>query len=344
MLPSHRRAMRDIESCRTEALGGQVYVCGECREVRYSYHSCKNRHCPKCQGEAAERWLMRQDELRLPVPYFLLTFTLPSGLREVARRHQKAVYGLLFRASAAAVQELARDRRLMGGEIGMVGVLQTWSRDLAYHPHVHYLVAGGGLSEDGRRWRPAREGFFLPVKALSRLFRGKYRDGLKGEGWFGEIPQEVWFCNWVVHCEPVGDGQAALKYLAPYIFRVALSNGRLKRLADGRVTFSYRESGTGRARECTLGAEAFIHRFLQHVLPKGFVKVRYYGLFSASKRARLALARGILGAPKLSRQAEARGRAGPGLKCPKCGSEMRCVQRLEPRGPPWHLEGMRWAA
>lgn len=344
MLPSHRRAMRDIESCRTERLGGQVYICRDCQEIRYSYHSCKNRHCPKCQGEAAERWLGRQVDLRLPVPYFLLTFTLPAGLREAARRHQRAVYGLLFRASAAAMQELARDRRLVGGEIGMVGVLQTWSRNLAYHPHVHYLVAGGGLTEDERAWRSAREGFFLPVKALSRLFRGKFRAGLKGAAWFGEIPGATWHQEWVVHCEPVGDGRAALKYLAPYIFRVALSNHRLRRLEGGRVTFSYRDGESGEERECTLEVETFIHRFLQHVLPKGFVKVRYYGLFSASKRARLALARAILGVVKPTRRNEPRGGSEPWIRCPKCGKEMRCVQRLEPRGPPVSLEGIRWAA
>ena len=345
MLPSHRRAMRDIENCRTERLGGQVYVCRDCDEVRYSYHSCKNRHCPKCQQEAAERWLARQQDLRLPVPYFLLTFTLPEGLREAARRHQRTVYGLLFRASAAAVQKLACDRRFVGGEIGMLGVLQTWARDLSYHPHVHYLVAGGGLGEDGRTWVPARDGFFLPVKALSILFRAKVRDGLSRAKWFAEIPEEVWRCDWVVHCQPVGNGQAALKYLAPYIFRVALSNGRLRRLEGGRVTFTYRDSASGAERDCTLEVEEFIRRFLQHVLPKGFVKVRYYGLFSGKKRRLLALVRGILGAARLPARASSTGRSeAAGLGCPRCGKEMRRVERLSPRGPPPLREGIRWAA
>jgi len=345
MLPSHRRAMRDIENCRTETLGGHVFICPECGEVRYSYHSCKNRHCPKCQHEAAERWLARQQELHLPVPYFLLTFTLPEGLRKAARRHQRTVYDLLFRASAAALQKLARDRRFVGGEIGMVGVLQTWARDLSYHPHVHYLVAGGGLAEDGCTWLPARDRFFLPVKALSILFRAKFRDGLSRAKWFTEIPEEVWRCDWVVHCQPVGNGQAALKYLAPYIFRVALSNGRLRRLQGGRVTFTYRDSASGAERECTLKVEEFIRRFLQHVLPKGFVKVRYYGLFNGRKRRRLARARRILGGAGLPARASSTRRLEPaGLHCPRCGKAMSRVQRLEPRGPPPLREDIAWAA
>lgn len=335
MLPSHRRAMRDIEDCRTETLGGHVYFCRDCDEVRYSYHSCKNRHCPKCQHEAAERWLARQQELRLPVPYFLLTFTLPEGLREVARRHQRTVYDLLFRASAAALQKLACDRRFVGGEIGMVGVLQTWARDLSYHPHVHYLVAGGGLAEDGRAWLPSRKSFFLPVKALSPVYRAKFREGLSRENWFQEVPEPVWCQDWVVHCQPVGSGVAALKYLAPYIFRVALSNRRLSRLADGRVTFNYRHSGSGGTRFRTLSAEEFIRRFLQHVLPKGFVKVRYYGLFSAGKRRLLAAVRKLLGRLQAADFAPKAAKLQPmELRCPLCGKAMQWVRAIQPRGPP----------
>jgi ribosomal protein L37AE/L43A len=171
LLASHRRAMRAIESCRTEALGGHVYLCPECEQARYRYHSCKNRHCPKCQQQDTERWLNQQQNLRLPVPYFLLTFTLPGALRGIARRHQKRLYQLLFRASAEATQQLARDPRWVGGQVGLLGVLQTWSRDLSFHPHIHYLVPGGGWAGEGRSWLPSRKSFFLPVKALSVLFR-----------------------------------------------------------------------------------------------------------------------------------------------------------------------------
>lgn len=335
MLPSHRRAMRDIESCRTEELGGHVYLCSHCERKQYSYHSCKNRHCPKCQQNAAQGWLERQQELRLPVPYFMLTFTLPEGLRRVARRNQKTIYNLIFRASAAATQQLAQDSRFVGGRIGMIGVLQTWTRDLNYHPHVHYLVPGGGLAEEGESWHQSRKSFFLPVKPLSILYRAKFRDALRGTDLFEDVPAEVWVQDWVVHCQPVGSGVAAFKYLAPYIFRVALSNRRLHKLAGDQVTFSYRDSGIGGLRFRTLGAEEFIRRFLQHVLPKGFVKVRYYGIFSPGKRRTLALIRRLLGMLHekiLSRELPKRDRRE--LKCPACGRELRWLGSLQPRVRP----------
>jgi len=332
MLPSHRRAMRDIERCRTEALGGHVYLCPHCERKRYSYHSCKNRHCPKCQQNAAQGWLVRQQELRLPVPYFLLTFTLPQGLRSIARRNQKTVYNLLFRTSAAATQQLAMDPRFVGGRIGMIGVLHTWTRDLNYHPHVHYLVPGGGLAENGEGWLPSRKSFFLPVKPLSIIFRAKFRDALQKIDLFEEAPAEVWVQDWVVHCQAVGSGVAALKYLAPYIFRVALTNRRLHRLTVDQVTFSYRASGSGDIRFRTLGAEEFIRRFLQHVLPKGFVKVRYYGFFSPGKRRMLAAIRRLLGKFSAARSSHEQAKCvRPELRCPACGSVMRWLQSLQPR-------------
>ncbi len=251
MPPSHLDAMTDIEQCRTEALGGQVYQCPECGEKRYSYHSCQNRHCPKCQNAAGQEWLEQQQALLLPVPYFLLTFTLPEELREVARSHQKLVYGLLFRASAAAAQQLAQDPRFVGGTLGMVGVLHTWTRALIYHPHVHYVVPGGGLAPDGSAWRPAREDFLLPVRALSVLFRAKFRDALRQTEFFAQVPAEVWTQDWVVHCQPVGNGAGALKYLAPYIFRVAISNRRILSLEDDQVTFGYTDARSGQRKTCT---------------------------------------------------------------------------------------------
>ncbi len=343
MLPSHRRAMGDIESCRTEILGGHVYLCPDCEGKSYSYHSCKNRHCPKCQGDAAQGWLEQQEKLRLPVPYFLLTFTLPQELRRIVRRHQKTLYNLLFRTSAAASQQLAQDPRFAGGQIGMVGVLHTWARNLTYHPHVHYLVPGGGLAEEGESWLQSRKSFFLPVKALSILFRAKFRDALKKTDWFEEIPEEVWTRDWVVHCQPVGSGVAALKYLAPYIFRVALSNRRIRRLEDERVTFCYKAPDRKDTRFCTLRAEEFIRRFLQHVLPRGFVKVRYYGFFSSGNRGLLARIRLLLGKFRLTRRTHQQ--AGTNQlerRCPTCGSVMRLLQSLQPRVRPppgcWFLE------
>lgn len=292
MLPSHWRAMRDIERCRTPALGGHIYECPACAQKQYLYHSCRNRHCPKCQQDKAQRWLEAQKEQLLPVPYFLLTFPLPGGLRSVARSHQRLIYHLLFRASAQAVQQLAQDEQRIGGQMGMLGLLHTWGRSLVYHPHVHYLVPGGVIAADGR-WRPSRANFLLPVKALSKLMRGKFRDALRQADpeIFAEVPAKVWRQDWVVHCQPVGKGLNAVRYLAPYIFRVAISNRSIVRLAKGKVTFRYRATDTGTLKTCSLPAQEFIRRFLQHVLPRGFVKVRYYGFLSPGQRPRLAALR-----------------------------------------------------
>jgi hypothetical protein len=337
---SHHVAMRAIEQCRTEVLGGHVYQCHECDEVQYSYHSCKNRHCPKCQNGAADQWLERQGDLLLPAPYFMVTFTMPASLRRLVRSHQKRLYNMLFRTSAAALQKLASDPRFVGGQIGMVGVMHTWKRDLNYHPHVHYLVPAGGLSEDGRTWLPVKKDFLVPVKPLSILFRAKFRDALKKTELFAEVPNETWTQDWVVHCRPVGNGLAALKYLAPYIFRVAISNNRILKLENGQVTYRYVASDTGKTSYCTVTAEEFIRRFLQHVLPKGFIKVRYYGFFSSGNRHRLLQARKLLGDCRSSRLSDGhQARATPleqVLCCPKCGQVMQLTQTLRPqrRRPP----------
>ena len=293
MLPSHLRAMQDIEQCRTATLGGQVYYCQQCNEQRYSYHSCKNRHCPKCGNEQANEWLHQQQQLLLPVPHFLVTFTLPAELRAVARSNQKLIYNLLFRASSQALLKLAQDPRFIGARPGMVGVLHTWTRDLRYHPHVHYIVTGGGLTADGR-WVSSRPDFLVPVKALSLIFRAKFRDQLKHSELFNQVDQQAWKKKWVVHSEPVGSGEAAFKYLTPYIFRVAISNNRLRQLHEGQVTFSYKDSATDQLKHCTVTAAEFIRRFLQHVLPHRFIKVRYYGLLSPAHRPLLQKARQLL--------------------------------------------------
>lgn len=336
---SQRQAMQAIEQCRTAVLGGHVYGCDDCGEIQYSYHSCKNRHCPKCQHDAAQQWLAQQQDLLLPVPYFMVTFTLPDELRSLARRQPSLIYNLLFRASAAALQQLAADPRFIGGQIGMVGVLQTWTRDLAYHPHVHYLVPAGALAPDRQSWRPARPAFLVHVKPLSALFRAKFRAVLQKMALLGQLPAETWTKDWVVHCQPVGNGLAALKYLAPYIFRVAISNSRIIKLENGRVTFRYKASHTGHSKSRTLPAEKFIQRFLQHVLPKGFVKVRYYGLFSPAQRHWLRQVRQWLEEVEpvsvvTSSSAEPAALERP-HRCPKCGKPMRWLNSIEPeRGRP----------
>jgi hypothetical protein len=333
LLPSHRRAMQDIETCRTESLGGQVYFCHQCQQQRYSYHSCKNRHCPKCGNDQVNDWLQAQQSLLLPVTHFLVTFTLPAELRPLARSQQKTIYNLLFHASSAALQQLAQDQRFIGGRLGMVGVLHTWTRQLLYHPHVHYIVTGGGLTDDGR-WRSSRQDFLVPVKALSPIFRARFRDALKHTQLFTQVPPRVWRKDWVVHSEPVGSGTQAFQYLAPYIFRVAISNNRLCSLHHGKVTFAYQESATDQLKRCTITAQEFIRRFLQHVLPPRFIKVRYYGLLSPAQRPLLQLARKILSAvtTKLKREVGTTTQPLSLLTCPHCGGPLTLLSPLAPRG------------
>jgi len=343
LLPSHRQAMWAIEHCRTERLGGQVYGCPTCREFQYSYHSCRNRHCPKCQQEQTQHWLKVQQELLLAVPYFFLTFTLPAELRDLVRSNQKSLYSLLFQSSAEAAQKLALDPRYIGGKIGLVGVLHTWTHNLIFHPHIHYLVPGGGLHSDGLTWLPARQGFFLPVQALSILFRAAFKRGLQKLKLFDKVPAKAWRQKWVVHCKPVGDGQAALKYLAPYIHRVAISNRRLLAfenrgsMESSQVTFQYRASDTGQLKKCSLSVEQFFQRFLQHVLPHAFVKVRYFGFFGASVRRKFAALQ-----IRLGRQTPAFAEHQPAdppsahetpskIICPTCGQPMTFQRNLAPK-------------
>ena len=244
ILPSHRQAMRAIEQCRTEALGGQVYVCPDAANaVQLSF--LPQPPLSQMPERQSQEWLEAQQDLLLPVPYFMLTFTLPAALYEIARSNQSLLYNLLFRVSAAATQHLAKDPRFVGGQIGLVGILHTWGRNLAYHPHIHYLVPAGGLAADTQTWLPARQDFLLPVKALSKIFRGKFRQALQKTTLFAQIPPKVWQQDWVVHCKPVGNGRTALKYLAPYIFRVAISNRRLVKFENDQVTFRYRATDTG---------------------------------------------------------------------------------------------------
>jgi hypothetical protein len=295
LLPSQRRALHDIIQCRTAALGGSLYRCDDCGALDYRYHSCRSRHCPKCQTDRAQRWLDRVQERLLPCDYYLLTFTLPAQLRTVAHRHQRSVYGALLREAAATVQRVAADRAWIGGTPGILAVLHTWSRTLDYHPHVHLLVSAGGLTADGAAWiRPAHPRFLLPGYVLSRIFRAKMRDALTRAGVVSNIDARVWHRRWTVHVEQAGTGAHATLYLSRYVYRVALTNQRLERFADGRVTFQYTDARTHTTRSLTLPVDVFLTRFLHHVLPRGFTKVRWYGLLSPSHRADLERARHLI--------------------------------------------------
>ena len=268
-------------------MGGHVYVCPDCHEPEYRYHSCQNRHCPKCMNDRTEKWLEKQKALLLPTHYHLVTFTLPEEFRPVARSNQKIMYRTLFRASAESLKKIAADERYVGGMIGMTGVLHTWRRDLLYHPHVHYIVPGGGYDKMKNQWHPAGLKFLVPVTALSMIFRAKFRDELKKTGLFDKIPGQAWKKSWVVHSKAVGDGEHAFEYIAPYVYRVAISNNRIMKFENGMVTFRYKDSKSKRWKYRTLPALEFIRRYWRHVLPKGFMKVRSFGFLSSAHRKTL---------------------------------------------------------
>ncbi len=335
MPKGHLHAMRDIETCRTAARGGRAFFCPHCTSTHFSYRSCKNRHCPVCQADDASDWLVRQQALLLPVPHILVTFTVPQELRTLVRSNQKTLLNILFRASSAALQLLAADSRFLGGVIGAVGVLHTWTRDLLYHPHVHYLVPAGALA--GPVWKsPRSQGFLVPVRALSVLFRAKFRDAVQKTALSASVAATVWKKAWVVHSKPVGNGEKALLYLARYVFRVAIGNDRIVSDRDGLVTFRYTDSRTNEQKLSTLAADEFLRRFLQHVLPRGFIKVRYYGLFAPRNRALLQTARTLLGRPPgpPSRPPKThRPDRRPPDVCPTCRRPMTLVGLLR-RAPP----------
>ncbi len=281
MPADHHKVIDAISQCRTEAYGSVIYQCEHCGEGHIVPRSCGNRHCPGCQHHKSRQWLQRQLDRQLPGHHFLLTFTVPEQIRPFIRRHQRLAYSALFAASAEAIKTLTTDPRFIGADRpGFFGVLHTWGRQLPYHPHIHYVVPGGALSTRDQQWHPSSLGFLLPVKALSRIFRAKFRDRMNAAGLWDEIAPEVWEADWNVNCQAVGPAEATMKYLAPYVFKVAISNSRIVKVEEGRVFFHYRKPHSSRLRTMALPVMEFIRRFLQHVLPTGFMKVRYYGFLS----------------------------------------------------------------
>ena len=335
MLPSHRKAIQDIIQCRTEQLGGQVWFCENCSQYHYSYHSCKNRHCPTCQNDQADEWIENQKKLLLPTTYFMATFTLPDALRQLAHSNQSIIYTILFRTSAEALQELAQDQRFLGGQIGMIGVLQTWTRDLFYHPHIHYLIPGGALSSHNcqeKKWLRPKNEFLMHVKPLSKLFKGKFKAALKKAGLFKHVPSTAWKQNWVVHIQPVGNGPSAIKYLAPYIFRVAISNRNILSMKKGIVMYRFKETHNNQYRTRTLPVLQFIQLFLQHVLPRGFVKVRYFGFLATKKRHAIQHVKELIG--QLFEHKTRKPKAPRSFTCPHCGKHMILIGEFSKRRAP----------
>ncbi|GFO56250.1 IS91 family transposase [Geomonas sp. Red276] len=337
LLPSHRRALADIGACRTERMGGHVSLCEECGHRHYTYHSCKNRNCPKCHGTEIRTWLEKREAELLPVRYFHLVFTLPGELRDLVRSNQKTLYAILMQSAAEALAKIGLDPRLVGGKLGMLAVLHTWTRALEHHPHVHMLVPAGGLDGDGA-WRPSRKKFLVPVKALSRLFRQRFVKLAKRALPHVTFPQEVWSKEWVVFCRPTFNrAKKVLRYLGRYVHRIAITDNRIVSHQGGTVTFRYQNSGTGSWKTMTLPAKEFLRRYLQHVLPQGFHKVRYYGLLSPANRVTLKRLQLLL-AEMYRRDEEEEPETSKGWepRCPCCQGVMVVVEWLprRARSPP----------
>ncbi len=346
------KVMSAIEACRTEALGGHVAGCANCGHQHIAYNSCKNRHCPKCQGPAARDWMAARAADLLPVEYFHVVFTLPAGIAQIAFWNKKAVYDLPFRTSAETVLILAADARRLGARLGMTAVLHTWGSALTHHPHIHMIVPGGGLSPDGTRWLPCRPGFFLHVRVLSRLFRRLFLEGLlalhrAGElAFFGDLVNLAddasftsWLApfrksEWVVYAKPpFGGPEAVLAYLSRYTHRVAISNNRLVSAEAGTVAFRWKDCRIkhgDQQKVMRLATDEFIRRFLIHVLPDGFHRIRHYGLLaSASRRANIAKIRTLLGATQPVAPPEGAIESVPLTlrePCPCCGAPMRIIE------------------
>jgi hypothetical protein len=355
------KVMSAIERCRTAALGGHVAACQDCGHSHIAYNSCRNRHCPKCQGAAAKDWLAARQVELLPVEYYHVVFTLPAPIADIAYQNKAEIHAILFKAAAETLIAIAADPRHLGARIGLTAVLHTWGSAMTHHPHVHFVVPGGGISLDGERWISCRPGFFLPVRVLSRLFRRLFLEKLTAAHdagclrFFGDLRHladsqafadhlsPLRKIEWVVYAKPPFAGpEAVLAYLSRYTHRVAISNSRLISLDDKKVTFKwkdYRAQGRERYKTMALPIAEFIRRFLTHVLPQGFHRIRHYGLFANGGRTEnLARARELLGmpAPEAEDNHSADDTEPPALAqpCPHCGGAMIVVETFEPGHPP----------
>ncbi|HLJ18816.1 MAG TPA: IS91 family transposase [Stellaceae bacterium] len=355
------KVMTAIETCRTAALGGHVEACEDCGHWRIAYNSCRNRHCPKCQGAAARSWLAEREADLLPIGYFHVVFTLPAEVADIAFTNKALVYDLLFRAASETMLTIAADPRHLGARIGITAVLHTWGSAMTHHPHVHMIVPGGGIARDGTRWISSRPAFLLPVRVLGKLFRRLFLTRLialheTGRlAFFGSLVSltdrraflkhlaPVWKTRWVVYAKPPFAGpQAVLAYLSRYTHRVAISNRRLIAFDERGVTFhykDYRRDGAERQQVMTLDTHEFIRRFLLHVLPRGFHRIRHYGLLASSTRKDgLALARKLLGVIPPVADAETDEPPDNRPPCPCCGGHMTIIETFarwcQPRAPP----------
>jgi hypothetical protein len=353
------KVMSAIESCRTAALGGHVARCEDCAYTTIAYNSCRNRHCPKCQGAAAKEWLADREADLLPVPYYHVVFTLPAAIADIAYQNKAVVYDLLFKVSAEAMLTIAADPKHLGVRIGLTSVLHTWGSAMTHHPHVHMIVPGGGISPDGERWVSCRPGFFLSVRVLSRLFRRLFLEKLMAAHHAGRLSffgdhapltacrafaaylRPLRKIEWVVYSKrPFGGPEAVLAYLSRYTHRVAIANSRLITFDERGVTFKwkdYRIEGRHRYKRMTLASDEFIRRFLIHVLPKGLHRIRHYGLFAKNACAdNIARARELLAAAKPEGQPTAAAVDHNKPSCPCCGGRMIIIEVFERGSTPHH--------
>ncbi len=278
-----RNVIDAICKCRTGELGYAVYQCPKCPHSHHVERSCGNRHCPGCQGNKTLKWLQHQLDNRLPCKYFMLTFTVPEQIREFIHKNQKQAYSVMFESAAYAIKKLSKDKRHIGCDFtGSCAILHTWGRQLQFHPHIHVIIPAGGLDRLKSQWLLSNDEFFLPVRALSKIFRGRFREMIAQKDCGNTIDSSVWKRAWNVHCKPIGSGEMAIKYVARYVFRVAITDDRIIEVSDSHVTISYKKVGSNRKRRLRLTTFEFIRRFLLHVLPSGFTKVRHYGFMSAN--------------------------------------------------------------
>ncbi len=368
-MPGNRlRAMRAIETCRTADQGGHVDECGHCGTKLISYNSCRNRHCPKCQFLKKERWIEDRERDLLPIPYFHVVFTIPDLLNPLVLRNQDVLYGVLFRSVSETLTELSENPKRLGATIGFISILHTWGQNLMDHPHIHNVVTGGGLSKNGQSWKSCQKGFFLPVKVMSKLFRGKFIAYLKAlradnklvypgavnrlaqPASFNALISDLYKKKWVVYCKPPFDGtKGVLEYLSRYTHRIAISNHRIVTMEDDKVSFRWRDyADNNKSKIMTVDANEFLRRFLFHVLPDRFVKIRHYGLLgNRCRRKKLDQSREFLsctGHNKAERKTETWQEcllriAGIDVsKCPVCGERtMRTIEIMQPtrcKGPP----------
>lgn len=344
-MPSEQQqVLQAVTACRTGRLGTVRYACAQCGESHVMGRSCGNRHCVLCQADKSQAWLQKQTAKLLPCPYFLITFTVPPEVQRVMRSHPQEGYEALFQASSAALKTLAQNERHVGTRRpGFSGVLHTWGRDLNYHPHVHYLVAGGGLNEDATGWKPSRPNYFVPDTALATVFRAKLRDGFRARGLHDEVDPAAWQRTFIVDCKAVGDGRGTLQYLAAYVFRVAVTERRITHcnwhpdMDQATVTLQVKRSGTQKYRPMELSVTEFLRRYLQHVLPGGFHKVRHYGFLSSTSRVPLLLIRWLVALSnndvmELCRTEVLVTPPRPPLRCPSCGGVMICTEIVLPTG------------